>query len=90
MPGSNEKKKKICLVLTLTKLDWLVNYLKMENHVLLFFLHAPESSMVLDTKSMASKYLLCRCQPSPERNCLRLERSFPCLILITGLPFEKA
>ena len=40
---------------TLTKLDWLVNYLKMENHVLLFFLHAPESSMVLDTQK--TKYL---------------------------------
>ena len=60
----------ICLVLTFTKLDWPVNYLKIENHVLLFFLHAPESSMVLDTKSMASKYLLGKCQPSPQGNCL--------------------
>lgn len=76
--------------LTLRKLDWPVNYLKIKNHVLLFFLHAQESSMVLDTKSIASKYLFSKCQPSPEGNSLGIERSFPCLILITGLPFEKA
>lgn len=65
----------ICLVL-LRKLDWPVNYLKIKNHVLLFFLHAQESSMVLDTKSIASKYLFSRCQPNPEGNSLGIERSF--------------
>lgn len=45
--------------------------------------------MVLDTKSMASKYLLGRCQPSSEGKCLRGERSFPLLKFITDLPFEK-
>ena len=43
----------ICPVLIVTA-RWAVSYLKTESHALLFFLYAPEPSMVLDTNLMAS------------------------------------